>query len=107
MLVSSHMKKLLIFAAAFVLAANIYAAEVPTITISDLKTAMASTKVVLLDANGSESWQNGHIPGAIDFSANKENLSGVLPKDKDALVVAYCGNPQCHAYQAAADAAKK
>jgi len=101
------MKKLLTFAAAFVLAANIYAAEVPTITISDLKTAMASTKVVLLDANGSESWQNGHISGAIDFSASKEKLASVLPKDKNALVVAYCGNPQCHAYQAAADAAKK
>jgi rhodanese-related sulfurtransferase len=101
------MKKLLVFAAAFVLAANIYAAEFPTITISDLKTAMTSTKVVLLDANGSESWQKGHIPGAIDFSANKENLASILPQDKSVLVVAYCGNPQCHAYQAAADAAKK
>jgi rhodanese-related sulfurtransferase len=101
------MKKLLTFAAAFVLAANIYAAEYPTITISDLKTAMASTKVILLDANGSESWQAGHIPGAIDFSANKENLASLLPKDKNALIVAYCGNPQCPAYRQAAEAAKK
>jgi rhodanese-related sulfurtransferase len=101
------MKKLLIIAAAFVLAASTYAAEFPTITIDDLKTAMASKHVVLLDANGSESWQKGHIPGAIDFSANKENLASVLPKDKDALVVAYCGNPQCPAYRAAAAAAKE
>ena len=63
------MKKIILFAAAFVFAASVYAAEFPTITISDLKTAMASQKVVLLDANGSESWQKGHIPGAIDFSA--------------------------------------
>jgi rhodanese-related sulfurtransferase len=107
MLVLKRMRKLIVFAAAFVLAANVFAAEVPTITIDDLKTAIASKHVVLLDANGSESWQSGHIPGAIDFSANKEKLSSVLPKDKDTLVVAYCGNPQCHAYQAAADAAKK
>jgi rhodanese-related sulfurtransferase len=101
------MKKLLVFAAGFVLAASVYAAEFPTITIPDLKAAIASRHVVLLDANGSESWQKGHIPGAIDFSATKESLASVLPRDKDALVVAYCGNPQCHAYQAAAEAAKK
>ena len=107
MLAFQGMKKLLLFAAAFVIAANVYAAEFPTITISDLKTAMASQKVVLLDANGSESWQKGHIPGAIDFSANKDSLASVLPQDKDVLVVAYCGNPQCPAYRAAAAAAKK
>jgi rhodanese-related sulfurtransferase len=101
------MKKLLIFAAAFVLAASAYAAEFPTITIGDLKAAIASKKVVLLDANGSESWQAGHIPGAIDFAANKDNLASLLPKDKDMLVVAYCANPQCPAYRAAAAAAKK
>jgi rhodanese-related sulfurtransferase len=62
---------------------------------------------VLLDANGTESWQSGHIPGAIDFSAKKDSLASVLPGDKDVLVVAYCGNPQCPAYRAAAEAAKK
>ena len=101
------MKKLILFAAAFVLAASAYAAEFPTITIDDLKTAMASRHVVLLDANGTESWQAGHIPGAIDFSANKENLANLLPQDKNVLVVAYCLNPQCKAYRAAASAAKK
>ena len=101
------MRKLLVFAAAFVLAASAYAAEFPTITIDDLKTAMTKQKVVLLDANGTESWQNGHIPGAIDFSANKEDLATVLPQDKDVLVVAYCANPQCPAYRQAAVAAKK
>jgi len=102
-----YMKKLLVFASAFILAANLYAAEFPSITIDDLKTAIASKQVVLLDANGSESWQKGHIPGAIDYSAKKDNLASVLPQDKDALVVAYCGNPQCVAYRAAAEAAKK
>jgi rhodanese-related sulfurtransferase len=34
-------------------------------------------------------------------------LASVLPKDKHALIVAYCGNPRCPAYRAAATAAKK
>jgi rhodanese-related sulfurtransferase len=101
------MRKLLAFAAAFVFTASLYAAEIPTITISDLKEAMAAKKVVLLDANGTDSWQQGHIPGAIDFSANKESLASVLPQDKDALIVAYCANPKCPAYKKAAGAAKK
>jgi rhodanese-related sulfurtransferase len=101
------MKKLLLCAIAFVFTASVYAAEFPNITIDTLKKDMATKQVVLLDANGSESWQKGHIPGAIDFSANSDNLASVLPKDKNTLVVAYCGNPQCPAYRAAADAARK
>ncbi len=101
------MKKLLALAASLVFAASVYAAEFPDISIPELKTAMTSQKVVLLDANGTDSWQSGHIPGAIDFSAKQDNLASVLPKDKNVLVVAYCGNPQCPAYHAAADAAKK
>jgi rhodanese-related sulfurtransferase len=101
------MKKIIISAVSLVFAASLWAAEFPTITIGDLKSAMTSQKIVLLDANGTESWQSGHIPGAIDFSAKKESLASVLPGDKDVLVVAYCGNPQCPAYRAAAEAAKK
>ena len=101
------MKKLIALAASLVFAASVYAAEFPDITIPDLKTAIAKHKVVLLDANGTESWQAGHIPGAIDFSAKEGKLAKILPKDKEVLVVAYCGNPQCPAYHAAAVAAKK
>ncbi len=88
-------------------AASIFAAEFPDITIPELKTAMASQKLVLLDANGSDSFQEGHIPGAIDFETKKDKLAAVLPADKNALIVAYCGNPQCPAYLQAAEAAKK
>jgi rhodanese-related sulfurtransferase len=101
------MKKLVALAASLMFAASVYAAEFPDITIGDLKTAMTAQKVVLLDANGTESWQSGHIPGAIDFAAKQDKLASVLPQDKSVLVVAYCGNPQCPAYHAAAVAAKK
>src|ERR1700678_493715 len=101
------MKKLIALAASLMFVASVYAADFADISIGDLKTAMASQKVVLLDANGTDSWQSGHIPGAIDFSAKQDKLAGVLPQDKNVLVVAYCGNPQCPAYHAAAVAAKK
>jgi rhodanese-related sulfurtransferase len=101
------MKKLSLFASAMLFAASVFAAEFPDITIPDLKAAMSSQKLVLLDANGPDSWQSGHIPGAIDFSTQKEKLASVLPADKNELIVAYCGNPQCQAYLSAAEAAKK
>ena len=74
----------------------------PDISIKELKTAIEKKKVTLIDANGTESYKDGHIPGAIDFEAREKDLAKVLPKDKDALIVAYCGGPQCMAYKAAA-----
>jgi rhodanese-related sulfurtransferase len=101
------MKKIISFCAIALLAGSVYAAHYPEITINQLKTALASKSVTLLDANGSDSYKEGHIPGAIDFEASKEKLAKVLPKDKHALVVAYCAGPQCGAYQSAAKAAEK
>jgi rhodanese-related sulfurtransferase len=101
------MKKILLFVAALACAATVYAAGFPDITIPELKQDIQAKNVVILDVNGSDSWQSGHIPGAIDFIANQDKLASLLPKDKNALVVAYCGNPRCQAYLQAATAAKQ
>ena len=101
------MKKFLTLCAVALLAGTVYAAHYADISIGDLKNAMASKSVTLLDANGSDTYKEGHIPGAIDFNANKSHLAKVLPKDKSSLIVAYCGGPQCQAYEAAAKAAEK
>ena len=101
------MKKLFTLAAALVLIATVYAGEVQDITIPDLKAAIDGRKVTLLDANGTKSWKGGHIPGAIDFKANADKLASLLPADKSALVVAYCGGPRCMAYKSAVEAAQK
>lgn len=77
------------------------------ISVADLKTAIADKKVTLLDANGSESFLKGRLPGAIDFTANKADLAKVLPADKASLIVAYCGGPKCGAWKGAAAAAAK
>jgi len=73
----------------------------------DLVAAIAAKQVTLLDVNGTDSFQEGRIPGAIDFTAQEKKLAALLPKDKQALIVAYCGNEYCGAYMAAAAAAKE
>lgn len=78
-----------------------------SVSVADLKQAIATKSVTLLDANGSESFAKGHLPSAIDFEANKADLAKVLPADKGALIVAYCGGPKCGAWKDAAAAAVK
>ena len=83
------------------------AAEFPDISIAELKKAIAEKKVTVIDVNGGESFKNGHIPTAVNFASVQGDLGAALPKDKDALIVAYCGGPSCNAYTRAANAAAK
>lgn len=101
------MKKLLGLLTAFVLATVVIAGEYPDVSIKELKKSIEAKTVTVIDVNGTESWEKGHIPGAIDFEANEEKLATLLPKDKNALIVAYCGGPKCMAYKQAAKTAEK
>lgn len=76
--------------------------EYPDVTIQQLKSAIEKKQVTVIDANGTESYRDGHIPTAIDFQASAAQIEKMLPKDKNALIVAYCGGPQCMAYKNAA-----
>ncbi len=73
----------------------------------ELMAAIDARKVTLLDVNGTDSYREGRIPGAIDFTAQEKKLAALLPKNKDALIVAYCGNEYCSAYKAAATVARE
>jgi rhodanese-related sulfurtransferase len=99
------MRTLLATCAVALVAIAASAEQFPEIKINELKSAIAAKNVTVIDVNGTDSWKEGHIPGAIDFASTKK-LASALPKDKNALVVAYCGGPKCSAYQAAAKAAK-
>lgn len=77
------------------------------ITFADLNAAVAKKGVVLVDVNGTESYNKAHIPGAIDFAADEKNLAAMMPKDKNALIVAYCGGPACNAWKRGAEALAK
>jgi rhodanese-related sulfurtransferase len=84
-----------------------FAGDYPEISHDELKQAVADKKVTLIDVNGTDSWKDGHIPGAVDFASVKADLATKLPAEKDALIVAYCGNENCGAYARGAKAAKE
>lgn len=106
-LITRQMKKLLSFLTAALMTSVVMAGEFADISISEVKALSESKKAVIIDVNGSESYAKGHVPGALDYSAIQAKLAATLPKDKNALIVAYCGGPACKAYQAAATAAQK
>jgi rhodanese-related sulfurtransferase len=105
------MKKLLLpLLACFALASAAIAggtAKYADISREELKAAIAAGKVTLIDVNGTDSYKEGHIPGAIDFEASEAKLAAALPADKSSLIVAYCGSPKCTAYKQGAAAAAK
>ena len=86
---------------------NLFAGEYPDISIKELQIAIKKGNVAVIDVNGAKSFAKGHIPSAIDFSSQSKNLASVLPKNKDTLIVSYCGGPGCRAYKRGADAAAK
>jgi rhodanese-related sulfurtransferase len=100
------MKKLL-FLFLPVLASSLFAGEYPDISVKELQAALKDGKVAVIDVNGKKSFSRGHIPTAIDFSSQGKSLSKLLPSDKSALIVSYCGGPGCGAYTRGADAAAK
>jgi rhodanese-related sulfurtransferase len=81
------------------------AEKFPVIAREDLVQAMAAGPMTLIDANGSSSFRSGRLPGAIDYAARKTELAQLLPADKGALIVAYCGSEACPSWRAAASAA--
>ena len=99
------MKKLSAGLVALIIAVSAFAGEYPDVSIKEVRKLSKSKKAVIIDVNGTESYKKGHVPGALNFDAIKDNLQASLPADKNAVVVAYCGSPKCVAYQAAAKAA--
>jgi rhodanese-related sulfurtransferase len=100
-------KTLLALFVSSLVAVSAFAGKYPSISHDELKQAVADKSATIIDVNGSESYKAGRIPGAIDFASVGRDLAMVLPADKNALIVAYCGSPSCGAYARAAEAAVK
>jgi rhodanese-related sulfurtransferase len=101
------MKKLYALLVTAVIAGSAYAGDFADISINEVNKLAESKTAVIIDVNGDESFKAGHVPGALDFAAIQDKLAASLPQKKDALIVAYCGNPKCGAYLKAAKAAQK
>jgi rhodanese-related sulfurtransferase len=99
------MRKIIALLVTTLVAVSAYAGEFADISIADVNQLAESKSAVIIDANGPDSYHAGHVPSALDFSAIKDHLAASLPADKNALIIAYCGNPQCGAYLRAAKAA--
>ena len=101
------MKKILAVLAVAAFAVSALAGDYADVSVKEVKALVASKHAVLLDVNGTKSFNEGRVPGAINYEAVKDKLASALPADKSTLIIAYCGSPRCKAYKAAADAATK
>lgn len=97
------MKRLLCF---LMLTAVAAAQNYPDITAQQLK-PLLGRGVVVLDCNGSDAYVEGHIPGSIDYLGGYLHLKRLLPANKNALIVAYCGGNRCPMYKLGADDARR
>src|SRR5580658_10115900 len=69
------------------------------ISLQDLKAAIQSNSVTMIDCNQADLYNRTHIKGAIFFDANRDKLATLLPTNKSALIVSYCGGPACVRFQ--------
>ena len=101
------MKKIISLIIFTLFTSSVFAGEYPDISINELKSAIKKGEVAVIDVNGAGSYKKGQIPTAIHFSSVGGGLAKSLPKDKNTLIVSYCGGPGCSAYKRGADAASK
>ena len=78
----------------------------PEVSLDEFKKVVAAKSATIIDANGAASYKSGHIPGAIHFAKHESDFASVLPKDKNAPIIAYCGGPLCTAWEDPAVKAK-
>ena len=78
-----------------------YDKHYPEIKYPKLRKAMDAGEVFIIDANSTETYQKGHLPGAHSMANLK--LRGGLPELEVYPIVVYCGGPQCPAWHSAAD----
>ncbi|MBN8246537.1 MAG: rhodanese-like domain-containing protein [Verrucomicrobia bacterium] len=96
------LKKSLALLTGLLFAAAAIAGEFPDVSIAEVKAVAGTGKATIIDVNGTDSYNSGHVPGALNFDTIEADFAKALPADKNALIIAYCGNPRCTAYQAAA-----
>ena len=107
------MKPFILFAILFFTIQSGHAAKIqcddessfPLITKAELKSAVDAKTAFIIDVNSADSFKEAHVPGAIHYGAHKKDFAKLLPADKNALIVAYCGGVNCVAWHMAAKVA--
>lgn len=62
----------------------------------------ADAPFTLVDVRSQESWDQGHVPGAVHLPGGKVRLRAEQTIDRDRPVVTYCWGPGCNAATKAA-----
>lgn len=75
--------------------------------VADVHTALAGLDAAdapftLVDVRSPESWDQGHVPGAVHLPSGKVRLRAEQTVDRDRPVVTYCWGPGCNAATKAA-----
>ncbi|WP_454850725.1 rhodanese-like domain-containing protein [Promicromonospora soli] len=75
--------------------------------VADVHTALAGLDAAdapftLVDVRSQESWDQGHVPGAVHLPSGKVRLRAEQAIDRDRPVVTYCWGPGCNAATKAA-----
>ena len=81
------------------------------VTKAELTEMVAKKAALVIDVNSKSSFEKAHIPTAIHYDTVKADFPKALSRatrgKKDALIVSYCGGPQCTAWLKAAKEACK
>ena len=77
----------------------------PMVTKAELEKMVQEKSAFVIDVNSDESFKEEHVPGAIHYKTSEAKFATLLPKDKAATIVAYCGGPACTAWKKAAEKA--
>jgi hypothetical protein len=80
---------LLVLAAPFAAAAK---DPFQLLSVDEVEKLLGQPNVHVYDANPREVYEKGHLPGAVFVKG--EDLSPILPRQKDAKLVFYCANPK-------------
>jgi rhodanese-related sulfurtransferase len=75
--------------------------SVASISLNDLRLMVQAKNALILDARSSVSYQQGHIPGALnlardDFAADYQRLSSVLDANHHRPIIVYCSGGACN-----------
>lgn len=70
------------------------AEDLPFISMEDLAKGLKDKSLFVVDCNTPETYQKGHIPGAVHMNSTEPDAK-LLPKDKNTPLVFYCKNPRC------------
>lgn len=70
------------------------------VTLADIRRAIADGTALILDVRSRESFEAGHIRGAMNLPASEMEQyreMGLGDVDRDQLIIIYCNNRSCHA----------